>query len=375
MKSNTSRSTERSAVFSALGVRAASGCLGAFALLIAAMNPALAPASPPITDLSIPSTGRVFSVDAISGGGPLPPPAGSVGGDGDAFEITFDFVGLTPSQEAVFETAAAIWDLVITGYQVDSTLGGPVVFGGTGATGPVITAGALSAMPFGDPGGVLAAGGVSTLVAFDLADPAATDFVLSESGVVFVDTADIGALESSGALLDVALHEIGHVLGIGTLWDTSGVTFVDGSGSVIDINGQVVSVAGSGTFTGEAGLAAFNAEFDPEGDATVVPIELEGGPGTADAHFDETTAFTSNITGLGLNQEILTGFLGPAPNFLSTLSVASLEDIGFTVDPTFQSATIAELAAIVTTSAVPEPTGAVLLIAGFAPLMAKRRRG
>ena len=46
------------------------------------------------------------------------------------------------------------------------------------------------------------------------------------------------------------------------------------------------------------------------------------------------------LPGLGLNQDILTGFLTGAPNFLSTLTVQSLVDIGFTVDPDFQSATI-----------------------------------
>ena len=43
------------------------------------------------------------------------------------------------------------------------------------------------------------------------------------------DTADLASLESDGRLLGVILHEMGHVLGIGTIWETFGLLFGAGT--------------------------------------------------------------------------------------------------------------------------------------------------
>ena len=45
----------------------------------------------------------------------------------------------------------------------------------------------------------------------------ATDH-LSRVGVMEFDSADVVTMESNGTFDDVVLHEMGHVLGIGTLW-------------------------------------------------------------------------------------------------------------------------------------------------------------
>ena len=35
------------------------------------------------------------------------------------------------------------------------------------------------------------------------------------------DTADLAQIEADGSLVRVIMHEMGHVLGIGTIWDRS----------------------------------------------------------------------------------------------------------------------------------------------------------
>ena len=49
-----------------------------------------------------------------------------------------------------------------------------------------------------------------------------------------------------------------------------------------------------------------------------MPVEQGGGPGTRDSHWDEET----------FDKEIMTGFID-GQNFLSEMTVASLENIGY----------------------------------------------
>src|SRR5206468_3798545 len=81
--------------------------------------------------------------------------------------------------------------------------------------------------------------------------------LLPYHGVMQFDTADLAAMESNGTLLSVILHEMGHVLGVGTLWDAKGL------------------IAGAGTsnptFTGAQAVAAYHAIFGTV--ASGVPLE------------------------------------------------------------------------------------------------------
>lgn len=130
----------------------------------------------------------------------------------------------------------------------------------------------------------------------------------SVTGLIFIDEADVGSMIADGSLGNVILHEIGHVLGIGTLWDNSpwGVREL---------------LSGSGTsdprFTGPAA----SAEWQKLGGTGAVPLETLGGAGTAESHWRETT-FTT---------ELMTGWMDPGAQ-LSAVTVASLADIGFNVN-------------------------------------------
>ena len=121
-------------------------------------------------------------------------------------------------------------------------------------------------------------------------------------GLLVLDNADLAKLETVGLLDDVVLHEVGHVLGIGSLWQQLGL---------------VSGVGGSDPrFTGAHASAAYTL-LDPAGGT--VPVEGTGGAGTRDSHWRETTFKT----------ELMTGFLGSAPNPLSAMTVASLKDLGY----------------------------------------------
>ena len=107
---------------------------------------------------------------------------------------------------------------------------------------------------------------------------------------------------SDGTLLDVALHEMGHVLGIGTLWSAMGLkstfTTYNGAGAV-EAYRQLSGNAGAGT----------------------VPLEWNGGPGTAGVHWSESV----------FSNELMTGFISGRPNPLSIMTIGWLPDVGYTV--------------------------------------------
>jgi len=55
--------------------------------------------------------------------------------------------------------------------------------------------------------------------------------------------------------------------------------------------------------------------------ATFIPVELGGGAGTANSHWDEPWP--------GGSSDLMTGYLGPYPITLSDTTVASFADIGY----------------------------------------------
>lgn len=247
----------------------------------------------------------------------------------DPWAITVNFSAidpLTPSQQAIFTTAANHWDNFILGYKPGISLGGVVI--------------AASAPDIDGPGMILGQAGPTFATSQG-------GFTLATQGVMRFDAADLAALENSGRLLDVIVHEMGHVLGIGTLWD-------------FGLND--VYVDGSGEYTGAAGLAAYQDEFN-QPTATYVPVELGGNAGTFDAHWNEVdsgfgnTGIVSRFSGEDMRYELMTGWLN-APTFTSSLTVMSLMDIGFE-----------------TQYIVPEPSSALTVNLALAAVALVRRRG
>ena len=250
-----------------------------------------------------------------------------------AFTITFDFAGggLTAPQQSYFNTAANFWESVITGYKPGVNLNG-------------ITIGA-SAVSIDGVGGILGSAGPSSITAPILGTRYAT------AGSMQFDSDDISAMTSNGSFGDVIRHEIAHVIGFGTLWV---------------INNLYDN--GTGKFTGANALAAYKTEFN-QASATFVPVELGGGAGTANGHWNEVDNGSANtgITtaqGRDMRFELMTGWLNRTANdpaFVSQMTARQFEDLGYTVN----------------VSAVPEPASAAMLLAGMALLagvVSKRRR-
>jgi Leishmanolysin len=142
-------------------------------------------------------------------------------------------------------------------------------------------------------------------------------------GCMQFDEADVEALEQDGTFPQVILHEMGHVLGYGSLWEP--IQFSDGSffnsRDLLDEPCAGITSATPG-FTGAEAVI----EFGVLGKTGNPPVENSGGGGTRCSHWDED--FFDN--------ELMTGFLGGTTsetvNPISALTVASLKDLGYSVD-------------------------------------------
>lgn len=222
------------------------------------------------------------------------------------FDIELNFLGgLTASQQAIFATAETTWESLVLSYK-DSWV----------PTGTKLKIDAKGEAIDG-VGGTLGFAGPTTGIA-----SGSGNYLYAKSGEMTFDLADLGALESGGSLLNVILHEMAHVMGIGTLWSSSGV----------GIPGfQELYVAGSGEYTGANALAAYNAEFSQTG--TFVPVELGGGGGTANAHWNEVngggglTGITDSL-GRDSSKMLMTGWLNSG-SFISDTTLGSFEDLGY----------------------------------------------
>lgn len=241
------------------------------------------------------------------------PPVG--GGGGSNFHITLEMEGLTAGQQAIFHQAAARWSEVIIGDLPNAT------YLGTNVDDVLIHA---SAVPIDGVNGILGQAGPDTFRSNSL----------PIHGIMQFDTADMAAMEANGTLMAVVLHEMGHVLGVGTIWQRLGL--LTGAGTTNPL------------FVGAQATAAYNQIF---GTAEAgVPVENMFGPGTRDAHWRESI----------LTNELMTGFTGPGNVMpLSRITVASMADMGYTVniaraDPFTPT--------IVSPSPATEPTGAAAYV-------------
>jgi hypothetical protein len=136
---------------------------------------------------------------------------------------------------------------------------------------------------------------------------------LTVYGIMEFDVADVAGLETANQFDLVILHEMGHVLGFGTLWEDEGRDLLDEP-----------CRTNPGATSGFKGSEAV-MQFGVLGEIGNPPVENDYGPGTRCGHWDE--GFFDN--------ELMTGFLGgvtgPA-NPLSALTIASMADLGYTVD-------------------------------------------
>ena len=211
-----------------------------------------------------------------------------------AYNIEVRFLGgLTTAQKNAFKQAADRWSKVITGDLPSVNIDGDVI------DDLLIVA---QGVAIDGPGKILGQAGPTHLRP---ASAGASAF-LPAKGLMSFDTADLAKMQADGTLVDVITHEMGHVIGIGTIWDIKRMLVRPGTNNP--------------TFRGVAAKKEFGVL---KGTGPVnVPVENTGGPGTRDGHWRETV----------FRNELMSGFIAAPGNPLSKMTVASLGDLGYTVD-------------------------------------------
>lgn len=215
--------------------------------------------------------------------------------DRGRFNISFRYLtNLTPRQLEVFESAKARWERIII-KDVPSITGEiPSAFGGVppieGTIDDIVIE--VVVAPIDGPGQILGQAGPRYLRTADR---------LPLSGVMYFDVEDLDFLDELNLFEDVIVHEMGHVLGVGTLWNYYR-SLREGPNS-------------NPYFTGHMA----NVHWGAEGGTNALPIENQGGGGTALSHWRESI----------LQNELMTGYINLGENPLSRITAGSLKDLGY----------------------------------------------
>lgn len=264
-------------------------------------SPALSISKGTILALAQPE-GGLIQIDALSGS--IAPEGASFrsttapGVDKGRFNITLKYVvPVSDRQLEVFEAAAARWERIIikdvpsfTATIPSAFIGFPPVADNETIDDIIIE---VAIAPIDGEGGILGQAGPRFVRNAD---------ALTVSGVMFFDVADLEFLEELDLFEEVIVHEMGHVLGIGTLWNFGGRTLRQGPLSNPYFNGRTA-----------------NVYWMAEGGTDFVPIENMGGAGTVGSHWRE----------VDLRNELMTGFLNLGENPLSRITAGSLRDLGY----------------------------------------------
>lgn len=224
----------------------------------------------------------------------LPPPQTGNG----AFDIEVRYIGeVTERQRAAVNRAVALWSSIIVGDlpSVHAVSPAGSCFTSQPALNEVVDD-LLIFVEFKEidgPGKILGEAGPCYL---------RSESRLPIIGQLRLDAADLERMEGDGTLDDVVTHEVGHVLGFGTLWKRAEL------------------IAGVGTedplFSGAHAYEEYRAMG---GAATGVPVENTGSTGTREGHWRESV----------FGSELMTGYIRGTPNPLSAMSAASLRDLGY----------------------------------------------
>lgn len=222
--------------------------------------------------------------------------------DRGRFNITLKYVvPVTPAQQAVFEAAAARWEKIIVA-DVPSVSGTiPSAFAGnapasTDVVDDIVIEVNLTYIdgPGVNGRNVLGSAGPRYLRTADR---------LPVSGAMRFDTYDLALLDQRGWFDEVIVHEMGHVLGIGTLWNYFRALR----------QGPVVDYAYVGKFG--------NIHWNAEGGEGLLPIANVGAAGSIGSHWRESV----------MRNELMTPSINIGENPLSRISAAGMRDLGYGV--------------------------------------------
>ncbi len=221
------------------------------------------------------------------------------------FDITVRYVGVQPSarQKVLIDSAIVRWRSVIVGNSGTSR-----IVAAAGACGrdwlPAIDTTISNLLiyaritPIDGVDGVL---GNASACAFHATSG------LTALGTMLFDSEDLDRLDVASQANDLVTHEIGHVLGFGTLWSAR---------RLLD-----TTIASDPIFTGQGAREQFLAVGGNRYAGRAVPIANDEGLTTGLIHWREAV----------FGNELMTGFLNPGINPLSRVTVGSLADIGYLV--------------------------------------------
>jgi leishmanolysin/Big-like domain-containing protein len=255
--------------------------------------------------------------------GALTPATFTAMGVAPTFNIVIQNIGpaLSPAVQQAFDSAVAHWQRIIYVDLPDINIGSSPICGGAGTvSGGIVDDIVILAKidSLDGPGQILGQAGPCNIRALD---------ATSVTGIMKFDSADIGGL---GANLNaVILHEMGHVIGIGSTWNI-GPTSLSYTRTCRQNTAPIdpVTHVADGSVDTYYNCASGLAAFDSIGGTSYtggnkVPVENSGGAGTANGHWREST----------FSNELMTGFLNSGQqNPLSLLTVESLQDELYTVN-------------------------------------------
>jgi hypothetical protein len=138
------------------------------------------------------------------------------------------------------------------------------------------------------------------------------------------DTDDLAYLNARGLLDETIAHEMGHVLGFGTLWTFPAIDLLrnpsdTADGGTLGADTHFIGVQALGAFDDVGGAGYVGAKVPVEND------DAEYGSGSLDSHWRESVFGTELMTPtLNAGQGI--------DNLVSKVTVASMGDLGYTVN-------------------------------------------
>jgi len=228
--------------------------------------------------------------------------------------LDLDITAVNPQFANAFERAEAFWNARVLGYSntlprdIQAQLTGRLsIMAATGLQNSPELAGALGrAGPVFFPNIVRGTAVNRRQIA-----------VPTIAVMIFAD--EFLADNSEDDITDVIIHEMGHAIGVGSLWEENGLLQQIGPGPL-----QYIGAEGRRAFAIETGVAGLAR-------TAFVPIEQQGGGGTALAHWDDDNPFFNSI-GVNNRIELMTGFFIPdTERFISRTTLATLVDMGYVI--------------------------------------------
>lgn len=294
---------------------------------------------------------------------------------GDVIEL--DLAAVTPALRGAFIRAERVWESRLTGYSnnlpnsIKSQLTGRLII-------------SAQTVPIDGVGGILGAAGPTALaISQESIGTRSSPFLVRQYAIPTTSLMQFDVADANRAdFFDTVLHEMGHALGIGSVWELNGVIDTV-AGDASPHRGLLSLRNGEYHYTGSNGLRGFREESGHIR-ANYVPVENGFGPGTALGHWKDDNWFFNPRN--GSRTELMTPFATTSPVFISEATWGSLADIGYAVEgynngflprdsarPFFPKRGFGSQQ-FNRVSAIPEPSSIAVISLMLTGLLARRRR-